>query len=89
MPLNIVMDDLRMTRSVDFTIENILEGRLQAPPVSMKKVYKLLHTHICLSIKILQSLLDSHLKIPLKICGCIRKLLLRPLLAHLSRRLTR
>ncbi|XP_053401749.1 E3 ubiquitin-protein ligase AMFR-like [Mercenaria mercenaria] len=32
MPLNVVMDDLRVTRSVDFTIENILEGRLQAPP---------------------------------------------------------
>ncbi|XP_060601154.1 E3 ubiquitin-protein ligase AMFR-like [Ruditapes philippinarum] len=32
MPLNVVMDDLRITRSVDFTIENILEGRLQAPP---------------------------------------------------------
>lgn len=32
MPLNVVMDDLRLTRSVDFTIENILEGRLQAPP---------------------------------------------------------
>lgn len=32
MPLNVVMDDLRTTRSVDFTIENILEGRLQAPP---------------------------------------------------------
>ena len=35
MPLSAVMDDLRVTRSVDFTIENILEGRLQAPPVSM------------------------------------------------------
>lgn len=32
MPLNVVIDDLRLTRSVDFTIENILEGRLQAPP---------------------------------------------------------
>lgn len=32
MPLSVVMDDLRITRSVDFTIENILEGRLQAPP---------------------------------------------------------
>ncbi|KAL4234654.1 hypothetical protein ACF0H5_006295 [Mactra antiquata] len=32
MPLNAVVDDLRVTRSVDFTIENILEGRLQAPP---------------------------------------------------------
>lgn len=34
MPVSIVIDDLRVTRSVDFTIENILEGRLQAPPVS-------------------------------------------------------
>lgn len=32
MPLSIVMEDLRNTRSVDFTIENILEGRLEAPP---------------------------------------------------------
>ncbi|KAL3860029.1 hypothetical protein ACJMK2_010202 [Sinanodonta woodiana] len=31
MPLNLVLDDLRETRSVEFTIENILEGRLQAP----------------------------------------------------------
>ncbi|OWF34775.1 E3 ubiquitin-protein ligase AMFR-like [Mizuhopecten yessoensis] len=30
-PLNVIMDDLRQTRSVDFTIENILEGRVQAP----------------------------------------------------------
>ena len=35
MPLSIVMEDLRNTRSVDFTIENILEGRLEAPPVSI------------------------------------------------------
>lgn len=32
MPRSVVMDDLRVTRSVDFTIENILEGRLEAPP---------------------------------------------------------
>ncbi|XP_063439285.1 E3 ubiquitin-protein ligase AMFR-like isoform X3 [Mytilus trossulus] len=32
MPLNLVTEDLRNTRSVDFTIENILEGRLEAPP---------------------------------------------------------
>ena len=43
MPLNIVMDDLRMTRSVDFTIENILEGRLQAPPVSIDTTLKFLY----------------------------------------------
>ena len=43
MPLNIVMDDLRMTRSVDFTIENILEGRLQAPPVSIDTTLKFLN----------------------------------------------
>ncbi|XP_033754158.1 E3 ubiquitin-protein ligase AMFR-like isoform X2 [Pecten maximus] len=30
-PMNVIMDDLRQTRSVDFTIENILEGRVQAP----------------------------------------------------------
>ncbi|KAJ8303621.1 hypothetical protein KUTeg_020017 [Tegillarca granosa] len=30
-PLNRIMEDLRVTRSVDFTIENILEGRLEAP----------------------------------------------------------
>lgn len=34
MPVNLVTEDLRNTRSVDFTIENILEGRLEAPPVS-------------------------------------------------------
>ncbi|XP_052251704.1 E3 ubiquitin-protein ligase AMFR-like isoform X2 [Dreissena polymorpha] len=34
MPRNAVIEDLRVTRSVDFTIENILEGRLLAPPVS-------------------------------------------------------
>ncbi|KAL5022727.1 hypothetical protein ScPMuIL_001882 [Solemya velum] len=27
--MNVVLEDLRLTRSVDFTIENILEGRLQ------------------------------------------------------------
>ncbi|XP_052061322.1 E3 ubiquitin-protein ligase AMFR-like [Mytilus californianus] len=32
MPLSLVTEDLRNTRSVDFTIENILEGRLEAPP---------------------------------------------------------
>lgn len=32
MPLNLVMEDLRNTRSVNFTIDNILEGRLEAPP---------------------------------------------------------
>lgn len=36
MPLNAVIEDLRVTRSVDFTIENILEGRLQAPPVCIE-----------------------------------------------------
>lgn len=30
-PLNRIIEDLRVTRSVDFTIENILEGRLEAP----------------------------------------------------------
>lgn len=32
MPMPVIMDDLRLTRSVDFTIENILDGRLVAPP---------------------------------------------------------
>ena len=40
MPLSTVMDDLRVTRSVDFTIENILEGRLQAPPVNISTFRK-------------------------------------------------
>ncbi|XP_064610639.1 E3 ubiquitin-protein ligase AMFR-like [Liolophura sinensis] len=31
MPLNVIMDDLHITRSVDHTIDNILEGRLVAP----------------------------------------------------------
>lgn len=31
-PTNVILEDLRNTRSVDFTIENILEGRVQVPP---------------------------------------------------------
>ncbi|XP_062570495.1 E3 ubiquitin-protein ligase AMFR-like [Saccostrea cucullata] len=31
-PMNVIIEDLRNTRSVDFTIENILEGRVQVPP---------------------------------------------------------
>lgn len=33
MPLNVIVDDLRSTRSVELTIENILDERLVAPPV--------------------------------------------------------
>lgn len=29
--MNIIIDDLLITRSVDLTIDNILEGRLAAP----------------------------------------------------------
>lgn len=32
MPLNTIMEDLRSTRSVELTIENILDERLVAPP---------------------------------------------------------
>lgn len=32
MPMPVIMDDLRLTRSVEITIENILDGRLVAPP---------------------------------------------------------
>ncbi|KAJ1530352.1 hypothetical protein ONE63_005265 [Megalurothrips usitatus] len=32
MPMTLIMDDLRLTRSVEITIENILDGRLVAPP---------------------------------------------------------
>ncbi|KAK6185228.1 hypothetical protein SNE40_007506 [Patella caerulea] len=34
MPLPTIMDDLRVTRSVDLTIDNILEGRLIVPPTT-------------------------------------------------------
>ncbi|UYV80521.1 AMFR [Cordylochernes scorpioides] len=34
MPLNLVLDDLRATRSLEQTVENILEERLVPPPVS-------------------------------------------------------
>lgn len=34
MPMSIVLDDLRITRSVELTVENILEGRL-VPPASV------------------------------------------------------
>lgn len=30
--MSVIMDDLRLTRSVEITIENILDGRLVAPP---------------------------------------------------------
>lgn len=35
MPLNTIVEDLRSTRSVELTIENILDERLVAPPTSM------------------------------------------------------
>lgn len=31
-PLNLITEDLSETRSVELTVENILEGRLVAPP---------------------------------------------------------
>lgn len=39
MPLNVIMEDLRVTRSVELTIENILEGHLTAPPVCINVMY--------------------------------------------------
>ena len=38
MPTAAIVDDLRLTRSVEMTIENILVGRLAVPPVSMPRV---------------------------------------------------
>lgn len=32
-PLNVIQNDLRVTRSVELTVENILEGRVEVPPV--------------------------------------------------------
>lgn len=32
-PTSIVLDDLRVTRSVELTVENILDGRLVAPAI--------------------------------------------------------
>ena len=34
MPTSVIKEDLRLTRSVEMTIENIIEGRLAVPPVS-------------------------------------------------------
>uniref|UniRef100_T1ISV8 RING-type domain-containing protein n=1 Tax=Strigamia maritima TaxID=126957 RepID=T1ISV8_STRMM len=36
MPLNVITNDLRITRSIEVTIENILEERLVAPPFQMQ-----------------------------------------------------
>lgn len=33
MPMSIIIDDLRITRSVELTIENVLDGRLVSPPL--------------------------------------------------------
>ncbi|KAK9892009.1 hypothetical protein WA026_018198 [Henosepilachna vigintioctopunctata] len=33
MPLSVITDDLRVTHSVELTIENVLDGRLVAPPM--------------------------------------------------------
>ncbi|XP_041375159.1 E3 ubiquitin-protein ligase AMFR-like [Gigantopelta aegis] len=37
MPLTTILDDLRVTRSVDLTIDSILDGRLLAPPATMNR----------------------------------------------------
>lgn len=34
MPMSIILEDLRATRSVELTIENIVDGRVIVPPVS-------------------------------------------------------
>lgn len=34
MPMSIILEDLRATRSVELTIENIVDGRVTVPPVS-------------------------------------------------------
>ncbi|GFN91355.1 E3 ubiquitin-protein ligase amfr-like protein [Plakobranchus ocellatus] len=34
-PQSVIMEDLRITRSIDLTIDNILEGRVTVPPVSL------------------------------------------------------
>lgn len=34
MPMSIILEDLRSTRSVELTIENIVDGRVTIPPVS-------------------------------------------------------
>ncbi len=38
LPSDVIMADLRLTRSVEITIENIIEGRLYAPSVSRPNV---------------------------------------------------
>ncbi|XP_046662642.1 E3 ubiquitin-protein ligase AMFR-like [Homalodisca vitripennis] len=31
LPLSVIIDDLHITRSVELTVENVLEGHVQAP----------------------------------------------------------
>lgn len=33
MPMSVITEDLRSTRSVEQTVENVLDGRLIAPPI--------------------------------------------------------
>ena len=37
MPLDIIMDDLRHTHSLEVTIDNILQGNISVPSVSTQK----------------------------------------------------
>ena len=41
MPAEVILADLRITHSVEMTIENIIEERVAAPPVSTRghKIY--------------------------------------------------
>ena len=39
LPQSVIMEDLRLTRSVDITIDNILEGRIIVPPQVLMCVF--------------------------------------------------
>lgn len=48
-PQSVIMEDLRQTRSVDLTIDNILEGRVTAPPLPITAGHQRNDSHGSLS----------------------------------------
>jgi len=47
-PPSVILDDLRVTNSVEMTIDNIVEGRLTVTPVSLC----LIHSIFCYAVRI-------------------------------------
>ena len=72
MPLDTILNDLQLTHSMEHTIENIVEGRLQYPPVSHKYSYRIRTLwHECFDDEVVFSLAMIRKKIkkaPKKIC---------------------